>query len=77
LVASKIDAANADKLTKLKRYSKKHKLELYSISAVTGEGVEELKGAMARKVEEMRRSEAAASQSENPGQPTREDAFLE
>jgi GTP-binding protein len=58
VVASKIDAANEDKLAKLKRFckSKKHPYELFAISAVTGEGVEELKWAMARKVEEMRRT---------------------
>ena len=58
VVASKIDAANKDKLAKLKRFckSKKHPYELFEISAVTGEGVEELKWAMARKVEELRRT---------------------
>jgi GTP-binding protein len=60
VVASKIDAANPDKLAKLKRYSKRHNLEFYAISAVTGEGVEELKSVMARKVEELRRLEGAA-----------------
>ncbi len=58
VVASKIDAVNKDKLAKLKRFckSKKHPYELFEISAVTGEGVEELKWAMARKVEELRRT---------------------
>ena len=58
VVASKIDAVNKDKLAKLKRFckSKKHSYELYEISAVTGEGVEDLKWAMARKVEELRRT---------------------
>jgi GTPase len=54
MVASKIDAANKQKLTKLKQYCKKKKLELFAISAVTGEGIEKLKWAMAEKVEEMR-----------------------
>ncbi len=36
LVATKIDAANKDKLAKLKRYAKKKNLELFAISAVTG-----------------------------------------
>jgi GTP-binding protein len=54
LVASKIDVANKDKLANLKRYAKKHDLELYPISAVTGKGVEDLKWAMAKKVEEIR-----------------------
>ncbi len=58
VVASKVDAVNKDKLAKLKRFckSKKHPYELFEISAVTGEGVEELKWAMARKVEDLRRT---------------------
>ena len=55
LVASKIDVANPEKLAKLKRYSKKHGLELYPISAVTGKGLPALKYAMAKKVEEISR----------------------
>jgi GTP-binding protein len=54
MVASKIDAANKDKLAKLKQYCKKKNLQLYPISAVTGEGIEKLKFAMAEKVEELR-----------------------
>jgi len=54
MVASKIDAANQDKLAKLKQYCKKKKLQLFPISAVTGEGIEKLKFAMAEKVEELR-----------------------
>src|SRR6476646_3168049 len=54
MVASKIDAANKDKLAKLKQYCKKKKLPLFPISAVTGEGIEKLKYAMAAKIEEMR-----------------------
>jgi len=54
VVASKIDIADKDKLAKLKRYCKRKKLELFAISAVTGEGVEELKWAMARRVEAVR-----------------------
>src|SRR5580704_3612856 len=54
MVPSKIDAANKDKLAKLKRYCKKEGLDLYPISAVTGKGIEELKWAMAEKVEELR-----------------------
>jgi GTPase len=54
IAASKTDVANKDKLAKLRRYCKKHEAELYSISAVTGKGIEELKYAMAKKVEELR-----------------------
>jgi len=58
MVASKIDAVNKDKLAKLKRYCKKHKLELFEISAVTGAGIEALKWAMAKKVVEVRKEQA-------------------
>jgi len=54
VVASKMDAVNQDKLAKLKRYCKRKKLELFPISAVTGEGIEELKQAMAQRVEKLR-----------------------
>jgi GTP-binding protein len=56
LVASKTDAANPEKLAKLRRFAKRKKLPLYEISSVTGAGLEELKWAMAKKVEEVRRS---------------------
>ncbi|HZM11820.1 MAG TPA: hypothetical protein VFC15_16555, partial [Candidatus Limnocylindrales bacterium] len=58
VVASKIDAVNKDKLAKLKRYCKRKKLDLYAISAVTGEGVEDLKWAMAKRVEAVREAKA-------------------
>jgi GTP-binding protein len=54
MVASKIDAVNKDRLAKLKKYCKKHKLKLYEISAVTGKGIEALKYAMAEEVQELR-----------------------
>ena len=50
VVASKIDIVNKEKLAKLKRYCKRKKLELYPISAATGEGIDELKWAMAKRV---------------------------
>jgi GTP-binding protein len=56
VVATKMDAVNKDKLAKLKRYCKRKKLELFPISAVTGEGIEELRREMARRVEKMRKS---------------------
>ncbi len=55
MVASKMDVANKDKVAALKRYCKKHKLKLYEISAVTGKGIEELKYAMAKEVDALRR----------------------
>jgi GTP-binding protein len=63
LVATKIDAANKDKLAKLKHYAKKKKFELFSISAVTGKGIEELKFAMAAKVDEVKAAISAATAS--------------
>jgi GTP-binding protein len=56
MVASKIDVANKEKLAKVKRYCKKHGMELFPISAVTGKGIEELTYAMAEKVEEARKN---------------------
>ena len=63
VVASKMDAVNPDKLAKLKRYCKRKKLELFPISAVTGEGIEELKWAMARQVQETRAVADSGSES--------------
>src|SRR5436853_5985974 len=50
MAASKIDVANKDKLANLKRYCKKHGLDLFPISAVTGKGIDDLKYVMAEKV---------------------------
>ena len=50
VVATKIDAANPEKLKKLKTYAKRRKLEFHAISAVTGEGIDELKWALAKRV---------------------------
>ena len=63
MVASKIDAANKQKLTKLKQYCKKRKLDLFPVSAVTGEGIEKLKYAMAKKVEQIREESLQSSAS--------------
>ena len=54
MVASKIDVANPDKLKKLKQWCTRKKLKLYPISAVTGEGIDKLKFAMADEVKRMR-----------------------
>ncbi|HLB87907.1 MAG TPA: GTPase ObgE [Terriglobales bacterium] len=66
--ASKIDVASKDKLAKLKRHCKKQGLELFAISAVTGKGIDELKYAMAEKVEEVKESlqSSVVSRQENP-----------
>ena len=54
MVASKVDVANPDKLKKLKQWCTRRKLKLYPISAVTGEGIDQLKYAMAKEVEKVR-----------------------
>jgi GTP-binding protein len=61
MVASKIDVANPEKLKKLKQWATRKKLKLYSISAVTGEGIDKLKFAMAEEVDLARKSAAAAA----------------
>jgi GTP-binding protein len=66
IVASKIDVANPEKLAKLKRWSARKKLKLYPISAVTGEGIDKLKFAMAKEVERLRT--AASSEREEEKQ---------
>lgn len=50
VVATKLDAANPDKLNKLSTYAKRRKLEFHAISAVTGQGIEELKWALAARL---------------------------
>ena len=50
LVAAKVDVANPEKLKKLAAMAKRRKLPFYKISAVTGEGVEALKYAIAEMV---------------------------
>jgi GTP-binding protein len=51
LVASKADVANPAKLKKLATFAKRKKLPLFHISAVSGEGIEKLKYALAEAVE--------------------------
>jgi GTPase len=48
VVATKIDSANPDKLKKLSAHIKRKKLEFHAISAVTGQGIDELKWSLAR-----------------------------
>ena len=61
MVASKIDAANPDKLKKLKQWCTRKKLKLYPISAVTGEGIDKLKFAMADEITSLRENDDALS----------------
>jgi GTP-binding protein len=65
MVASKIDVANPEKVTKLKRWCARKKLKLYPISAVTGEGIEKLKYAMAEAVDGLRNTLAAKDAEES------------
>ncbi len=53
-IASKLDSVNPDKLAKLRKHCKKIKLDLYEISAVTGEGVQKLKYALGKRVADIR-----------------------
>ena len=67
MVASKIDVANPEKLKKLKAWATRKKLKLYPISAVTGEGIEKLKFAMAEGVEKVRKALATAEETRISG----------
>jgi hypothetical protein len=58
-VASKVDAANSEKLAKLKRFAKRKKLSFHEVSAVTGSGIDALEWAMANRVEAIRRASSA------------------
>jgi GTP-binding protein len=50
--ATKIDSANPDKLKKLAAHVKRRKLEFHAISAVTGQGIDDLKWALAKQLRE-------------------------
>jgi GTPase len=62
MVASKIDVANPEKLKKLKHWATCKKLKLYPISAVTGEGIDKLKYAMAEEVDKARKALAVSEE---------------
>jgi GTP-binding protein len=64
VAASKIDVANKDKLALLRQFCRRKKLALYPISGVTGEGIDKLKHAMAKRVDEIRRRESATAGAE-------------
>jgi GTP-binding protein len=57
VVASKADVANPEKLKKLQAMAKRRKLPFYAISAVSGQGVDALKYAIAAEVKRARDSE--------------------
>ncbi len=50
VAATKIDSANPEKLKKLAAHIKRRKLEFHAISAVTGQGIDELKWALAKRL---------------------------
>jgi GTP-binding protein len=60
VVASKVDVANPEKLKKLQAMAKRRKLPFYAISAVSGQGVDALKYAIAAEVERTRDAERNA-----------------
>lgn len=51
ITASKIDAANLSKLNRLRSYCKENQIPFQSISAVSGEGIQELKNAIVQHLE--------------------------
>ncbi len=75
VVASKIDALappengsakSKNKLSQLEKYCKKKKLELYPVSAVSGEGIDKLKYAMAAHMRKLREPAAETPVSDLP-----------
>lgn len=50
VVASKVDAAHSEKLRRLKQFCQSQGLPFFAVSALTGEGIKELKEAMAQGV---------------------------
>jgi GTP-binding protein len=54
VVAAKLDVANPDKLAVLRKHCRKLKLDLYEISAVTGQGIPELKYGLGKLVAAIR-----------------------
>src|SRR6202451_2603557 len=64
VVASKSDAANPEKLKRLRAMAKRKKLPFYAISAVTGLGVDKLKYAIGDRVRELRKESAAVEVSD-------------
>jgi GTP-binding protein len=60
VVATKIDVANPEKLKKLSAHARRRKLEFHAISAVTGQGIDELKWALARRLQPVENEASAA-----------------
>jgi GTPase len=66
VVASKADVANPEKLKKLQAMAKRRKLPFYAISAVSGQGVDALKYAIAAEVKRARDAERSAAAEPTP-----------
>jgi GTPase len=64
VVASKADVANPEKLKKLQAMAKRRKLPFYAISAVSGQGVDALKYAIAAEVKRAREEERESATQE-------------
>jgi GTP-binding protein len=80
VVATKIDAANPEKLKKLKSYAARIKRPFFAISAVAGEGIEPLKWEIAKRVETLRFKAQAAAEEKfeelEPATPSRRRATV-
>jgi len=63
VLATKIDAANPEKLKKLSTHIKRRKMEFHAISAVTGLGIDELKWALAKRLRPVNSEENQLSNS--------------
>jgi GTPase len=70
VAASKIDVANKQKLAKLRQFCRHKELALYPISGVTGEGIDKLKYAMAKRAAEIRREDLEKAMADD-AQPVR------
>lgn len=66
VIATKLDAANPQKLKKLAASAKRRKLAFHAISAVTGEGIEELKFALSEAVRQATPEAATPADSQVP-----------
>jgi GTP-binding protein len=54
VVASKIEIANPDKLKKLKAFARRSKLPFFAVSSVTGEGIDDLKFDLAKRISKLK-----------------------
>ena len=75
VIATKIDSANPEKLKKLATHAKRRKLEFHAISAVTGEGIDELKWALAKRLQSI--APKPISNEEPLGKPKFDDYEIE